>query len=253
MINNIIKTELYKLYKSKSYLVNLILLTGFFVLSFILTYCVKETRPTYEVYLLYIYAVNTSCLFPFAIVMVFASIVTDEFSNGTIKILSGSVFSKIEIFIGKFVVACISFFSSFILLLFIYFIFLTVFYKINSSQMFMVFNQTEVIKRFIIVSFTQVIYLICFASFVYLISWIIKKKSLLIIICLAVTIAANSLPPLPYGIGDYIFLKNSTIYTMFVRDTFNYFTVLKNICVNISTMSLFFIVGVLIIHKKELY
>lgn len=250
---NIIKIELYKLYKSKSHIYILLSLLFLLIITYIISYRLGDTRYNYISYLYYLFSINSKLTFPLIVTILFSSVIVDDFNNGTINSLISSSYERDKIYIGKFIACVLIFFPILLLSILAYITILFTYFKTNNYEVFLLYEGNETIIRFLLILLTQVVYLICYSSFITLLSWILQRKSLATLMSLVIITTIILIPDLPHSISDYLFITNSKIYGDIFADKFDIAKVLMNLSINVGTTYVLLILGILTIKNKEFY
>lgn len=252
-MGNFASIEINKMWKNRRYVTVVVMITAFLILSFFITYYAPSDSDNLLLYYYHIFAINSKLLFPLAITALFGPMIISEYRNKTIKLLWGSQFDKKEVFLGKFLCGFIYFSVIFISLITIYMVISGIFFgKLSNIQTkTTIIYKSELIKRSVVILISELTYLFCFASFVCLISIITKNQVLTFAIAISI-ILLYSFVPIPSSISKYIFLNGGLLHTALALESFPYLDIFRTCLINITTMNIFLVLGVLISDKQQL-
>lgn len=248
-----IKLETYKIFKNKQWVVPLISLVLFFSLSFFTGTRLPKESQHFFVYYYYIYEVNNEILFPISICVFFSSIYLYDYKLSTIKLLLGSKFSRKNIFFGKFISGSIIIFMIFLILFFIHvfiaFVFFTKEVKIFAG--FRRLKNWEIIFRMIVVFMTNMGYLLAIASYITLITSVIKKYSVAVLVSIG-SIIAYTMIPIPQIITDNFFLNGRYVYYAMFGDTWTLDIHLQRLSICFVTILIFLGLSTMLFEREEI-
>lgn len=249
----VIKIEMYKIYKSKSWIFSIILLSLIIIISFFTTYYAPQGNGNYALYIYYFFAINSRFLVEVLVITFFTPILVNEYSSKTIKILFASKFKREKIYLGKYIAAAICFVCLYLIMFMVYFIFSAVFYiSVNSIEQLIISLQLDnMLLRIIIILISECIYLISFGGLIFIISLVSKSKVLTFLISVVILIF-YMLIPLPEWSYEYIFFRSGQAYTTLAMSEFPIKEIFKLYFVNIGTLIAFLGLGGAVIEHQQI-
>lgn len=248
------KIELYKIIKSKQYIFLVVSLFLFIIVALLFMFYNRDPNEINLFSLIYqVFAFNSDIFFPTVSIAFFSSIITKEFQDKTIKMVIGSVYTRQNIIIGKFLASSIVFSVAFLITV------LTAFFIAYllpiSSIIYIDYEQLgtlNVFGRMMLITLSTLVFLISFGSFAFLVALIVRNQGLTMLIAIGL-LMFYILIPSPDWLTDYIFIgKGVMFYTAFSFLEIPYLEAIKTVLVCILYLLTFIICSTIFFNRFEL-
>lgn len=253
---DILKIEIAKIVRSKSFLWMIILLSASISLTLLGEYYFivanKNEQPNL-VHLIYsLYAVNATTFFPLIIAYFFISVLNDEFKLKTIKILFGSIMDRETIYMAKFIASAVIFVSIFSIMILASTVLISIVTDINRINIeYYAITYQEALWRIIITTIIGEAYFLCIGSYSMLIDAIFENQGVAVIIFF-MTVLLCSVIPLPQWLTNYFFLKGQTFFAFLDMFEFDWLEFMKYVALFIVYIAAFNGIGCFIFSKKQI-
>ncbi|MCM3362016.1 ABC transporter permease [Niallia sp. HCP3S3_B10] len=250
----LIKVELYKIYKSRIHLPVAIFFIIFLGLSMVMSWYEPGLNKNYLRYTHYIFSINGQLIFPLIVSMFFGPLITKEFKDKTIENLLSSRFSIEQIILGKFFAGTIFFTILYLILITIYQI-ITILFFADLSIIEVTYTTISfglALYRVYVISISYLIYSLAFGALTYLGGILTRNQFITLLLPIAVILFYMFIPHYDW-MRNLLFFEVSDIYQLLGEDDFPIYRILYSITLCAITMLFFLLLSVLFIEKKEKY
>lgn len=251
---NIIKCELYKLYKTKRFFIGIILALVsilFSILNEIILTNDILTKSSGALIPIYSFG-NVSPFFIPMIIIVSASILfSNEYSNGSLKLLLTKPFKRWKIVIGKFISIILVIIFTLIILILVGYICGYFIFEFNSTiyikEIALSFN--EVLKATILSYLFSIIPYMAFTSFVIMICIIFTQPSTSSIINILSLIISSLLGSIMRDNSLFLITSYFNIFTLLTEKNTN--NILFGLGLNFIYIIFFLLITIFIFNKRD--
>lgn len=252
---NLIRCEIYKLYKTKKIFIAIIFVAISALLCIISEFLLggpELSKSSGAILPLSMLSNSSSFFIPLIIILCIITLINNEYSNGSLNLLLTKPFSRIQIIVGKLISTMIVVLLMLLSLFVLGYILGGIIFGFNNDVIIKGLHITfyESIRLSILSYLLCIIPYLAFSSLIILISIIFTQSSSASIISVILLIISLVVQSIAHNIAPFLITNYFNIYNLLLED--NLLQCILGISLNLSYLITFTFISIIIFSKKDL-